>query len=239
VNFVAQDQRPDDGVLALEYLRGIVRGHDVAQEAAWFVVPGPPAAKERPREGRGHFYTPGTTRAAESALALYWRQAVRDRVLAGNVAVAAVFYVADERVKDSDNMLKLVLDAGNRAEVWPDDAHCTVHVAGLELDRARPRTVIAFCPTESTLVRRAPLRPVRSAPHAGLEGAVLLVRDGEQEGAMNAFVKALLAEVVRQGAVTFATTIASEAGTAVAERIRKRRKQSVRKIRRQKGRGRR
>jgi Holliday junction resolvase RusA-like endonuclease len=155
VAVVAQDRRPDDGALALEYLRGIVRGHDVGREAVWFTVPGPPAAKERPRQGRGHFYTPGATRAAESALAFYWRQAVRGRVLAGNVAVAAVFYVADERVKDGDNMLKLVLDAGNRAEAWVDDAHVTVHVAGLELDRARPRTVIAFCPTESTLVRRA------------------------------------------------------------------------------------
>jgi Holliday junction resolvase RusA-like endonuclease len=152
---LAQGERPDDAVLALEYLRGIVRGHDVVREAAWFSVPGPPAAKERPRQGRGRFYTPDATRSAESALAFYWRQAVRDRVLAGNVAVAAVFYVADERVKDGDNLLKLVLDAGNRAEVWPDDSFVTVHVAGLELDRAWPRTVIAFCPTESTLVRTA------------------------------------------------------------------------------------
>jgi Holliday junction resolvase RusA-like endonuclease len=59
-----------------------------------------------------------------------------------------VFYVTDETTKGGDNLLKLLLDAGNRAEVWPDDAHVTVHTAGLELDRARPRTVVAFCPTE-------------------------------------------------------------------------------------------
>jgi Holliday junction resolvase RusA-like endonuclease len=88
-------------------------------------------------------------------LAFHWRQATRGRVLASNVAVAALFYVADETTKDGDNLLKLVLDAGNRAEVWGDDAQVTVHVAGLELDRARPRTVVAFCPTESTLVRKA------------------------------------------------------------------------------------
>jgi Holliday junction resolvase RusA-like endonuclease len=146
---------PTDAVLALAYLRAIVRGHDVDREATWFVVPGPPAAKERPRQGRGHFYTPSATKAAEGALAFYWRAAAGDRVPSGNIAVAAVFYVADERVKDCDNMLKLVLDAGNRAEVWVDDSFVTVHAAGLELDRDRPRTVVAFCPTESTLVRAA------------------------------------------------------------------------------------
>lgn len=153
---LAQGVHRDDGAVALEYLRAIVRGHDVDREATWFVVPGPPAAKERPRRGaRGNFYTPGATRAAESALAFHWRQAIPGHVLAGNVAVAAVFYVADETTKDGDNLLKLVLDAGNRAEVWPDDSFVTVHVAGLELDRACPRTVVAFCPTESTLVRQA------------------------------------------------------------------------------------
>lgn len=156
MNYLAQDRRAADGAPALEYLRAIVRGHDVDREATWFVVPGPPAAKERPRRGaRGNFYTPGATRAAESALTFHWRQATRGRVLAGNVAVAAVFYVADQTTKDGDNLLKLVLDAGNRGEVWGDDAQVTVHVAGLELDRVRPRTVVAFCPTESTLVRTA------------------------------------------------------------------------------------
>jgi len=147
---------PADGSLALKYLRAIVRGHDVDREAAWFVVPGPPAAKERPRRGaRGHFYTPDRTRAAEQLLAMQWRAAAQGRVLGSNVAVAAVFYVSDERATDGDNLLKLLLDAGNRGEVWGDDAQVTVHVAGLELDRARPRTVVAFCPTVSTLVRQA------------------------------------------------------------------------------------
>lgn len=112
-----------------------------------------------PRCARELLHTRGATRAAESALAFAWRQATRGRVLAGNVAVAAVFYVADETTMDGDNLLKLLLklllDAGNRAEVWPDDAHVTVSTWGLELDRARARNVVAFCPTESTLIRRA------------------------------------------------------------------------------------
>lgn len=145
-----------DCTLALEYLRAIVRGHDVDREATWFVVEGAPQAKERPRLGAGgHVYTPGSTRAAEAALALWWRAAARGRVLGGNVALAAVFYVPDERSTDCDNMLKLLLDAGNRAEAFADDSHVTVHAAGLELDRARPRTVVAYCPTVSTLVRTA------------------------------------------------------------------------------------
>jgi hypothetical protein len=41
---------------------------------------------------------------------------------------------------------------------------------------------------------------------------------------MKAFVKALVAEVVRQGAVTFATTVATEVGTVWVKRLEKRRK---------------
>jgi Holliday junction resolvase RusA-like endonuclease len=147
------------------YLRAIVRGHEVDREARVFSVPGAPSAKERPRKGKGgRFYTPSATKSAEEVVSFGWLRATGGRVLAGNVAVAAVFYVADERVKDADNMLKLVLDAGNKAGVWPDDSFVTAHVAVLELDRADPRTVVAFCPTESTLVRRAKLCSGCDAP---------------------------------------------------------------------------
>lgn len=156
MTFAVQAACRADAALALDYLGAIVRGYSVDEHARWFVVPGRPAAKERPRVGRGgHVFTPGGTKAAEALVAMFWRAATRDQTLATNVAVAAVFVVADGRVKDGDNMLKLVLDAGNRAEVWPDDSFCTVSTWALELDRARPRTVVAFCPTKSSLVREA------------------------------------------------------------------------------------
>lgn len=151
----ATARHPADGSLALEYLRAIVRGHDVEREASWFVVPGKPQAWERTGSHRGRFYTQSATRAAEAAIAMFWRAAARGQTFGGNVAVAAVFYLPDARTKDGDNLLKLLLDAGSMAEVWADDSHVTVHTAGLELDRVRPRTVVAFCPTESSLARVA------------------------------------------------------------------------------------
>jgi hypothetical protein len=45
---------------------------------------------------------------------------------------------------------------------------------------------------------------------------------------MKAFIKALVAEVVRQGAVTFATTVATEVGTELVKRVGNKRKRAAR-----------
>jgi hypothetical protein len=71
----------------------------------------------------------------------------------GNVAVLAVFYRQNLQRIDSDNLMKLVLDAGTQAGIWKDDSQVTVQGAILELDEKNPRTIFVACDCPSTLVR--------------------------------------------------------------------------------------
>ena len=132
-----------------------------------FVHPGDPASKARPRwSGRGRrTYTPAETVAAENALALRFRSAMRGRdVIEGNVAIAAVFYRPNHQRIDADNLMKLVLDSATKAGVWLDDSQVTAQASVVELDADEPRTIIALGPTASTLVR-GPLR--QTCPRCG------------------------------------------------------------------------
>lgn len=110
-------------------------------------VDGEPVPKGRPRFSRkGHTYTPAKTRQAETAVQWAAIQATRahDRdwlLEAGPLALTAFFYCGG-RLKDTDNMLKLVSDALNGV-VWMDDRQ-VVQLHAARFDRqARPRTEIA------------------------------------------------------------------------------------------------
>jgi len=148
-------ERPADVSLGLEKLRSLI-GHDVDPDQMWsLVVEGAPISKSRARYARktGHTYTPAKTVAAEKVVQERFEQTLRGVSLAGCVAIVAIFYRPNFQRIDADNLMKLVMDAATHAKVWSDDCYVTAQAAFMELDRERPRTVIAFCQTESTLDR--------------------------------------------------------------------------------------
>lgn len=120
-----------------------------------FVHEGAPVSKSRARWNRkqGRFYTPEKTQTAEEAMSWSFTTAVRERPWSGNVALAAVFFRPNQQRIDADNLMKLVLDAGTKAGAWSDDSQVTHQVSVIELDAARPRTVVALAPVTSTLDR--------------------------------------------------------------------------------------
>ncbi len=119
-----------------------------------FVHLGPPASKARARMGRSGFYTPTASKGAQTDLAWQFQLAKKGaQPLACNVAMFVVFYRPNLQRIDTDNMMKLVLDAGTEARIWRDDCQVSAHAALVELDAKNPRTVIAWCPYVSTLVR--------------------------------------------------------------------------------------
>lgn len=87
--------------------------------------PGNPRRKERPRckcsgeGGHGFVFTPKATREAEIA----WQAtmyAVRESKLSIEIEVELLFAMKGEQGGDLDNLVKLVLDAGNGV-LWTDD----------------------------------------------------------------------------------------------------------------------
>lgn len=114
-----------------------------------FVQHGTPVPKERPRWSAASktFYTPNTTKVAEEALSWKFKNAMQGRRrFDDTVALVGLFYVPSFQRRDTDNLLKLVMDAGNKARIWRDDADVIAHAVFLELDREHPRTVVAIWP---------------------------------------------------------------------------------------------
>lgn len=102
-----------------------------------FTVWGEPVAKERPRFGRGHAYTPKRTRDAEVAIANLFRAHNPDWEpdAASTFGVLVNFWCSGR--KDLDNMLKLVLDALNGV-VWRDDSQVVHLVAKAHRGTSEP-----------------------------------------------------------------------------------------------------
>lgn len=114
-------------------------------------VSGNPLPKERPRKGKEKVYTPKKTIDAEKALAMHMRLQLSKRE--GNIGVVGMFYRSTAHVVDSDNLMKLLLDAGNRSGVWDDDCQVTLQLGIVGLDRENPRTIIAIGSHRSTMPR--------------------------------------------------------------------------------------
>jgi Holliday junction resolvase RusA-like endonuclease len=118
-------------------------------------IEGPPKSKARPRLGKGgRFYSPSTV--DEDALAERLWVIMEDEPFEGNVVLVAVFFRQNYQRIDTDNMLKLVLDAGTKAGLWIDDCQVTAVLGVVELDAARPRTLIGIAEHETTLNRQRP-----------------------------------------------------------------------------------
>lgn len=116
-----------------------------------FVIEGDPVSKARPRFSKGgRPYTPTKTIEGEKRIA---------RLLEGsppfrsNVAVSCLFFRASRQRVDVDNLLKAVLDAGTRANLWEDDSQVTALVGVIEYDPDRPRTIACFGEHQSSLTR--------------------------------------------------------------------------------------
>ncbi|WP_228994762.1 RusA family crossover junction endodeoxyribonuclease [Streptomyces sp. DH8] len=114
------------------------------------VIPRTPPGKLRPRHTQdGHTYK--ADEGEEAATALYLRRAFR-QPWGGNLAVGAVFFRPNRQRIDGDNLLKHVLDAGNRI-AWHDDAQITASYPVIELDRQHPRTVLVVARHVSSMDR--------------------------------------------------------------------------------------
>jgi Holliday junction resolvase RusA-like endonuclease len=112
---------------------------------------GEPISKARSRFTRqGNSYTPAGVAAAQSRLAL--RFATLD-IFRGNVGVGCVFYRSSQQRIDTDNLMKLVLDAGTEGGMWADDSQVTAIVGRTEFDAEHPRTLIVMMPHVSSLTR--------------------------------------------------------------------------------------
>lgn len=127
--------------LALGGVPGTVRG---------MVIPGAPRAQKRHRDGKGFKYDPSLGDKIDLAHEL---RGFPDRPSEGNLALVAIFYRPDRRWMDGDNLQKLLLDAGTRANLWHDDCQVTAGAFVIELDKLRPRTVVLLGPHNSTLDR--------------------------------------------------------------------------------------
>ena len=143
-----------DSSAALDYLRGLLREYDT-EKIVYFVHEGDPVSKARARFSfkTKRAYTPGRTQTAQEALAWRFRAAVKDAQWVGNIALVAVFYRSNHQRIDADNLMKLVMDAGTQSGIWKDDCQVTHQLSVVELDAARPRTVVALSPVASTLNR--------------------------------------------------------------------------------------
>ncbi len=123
---------------------------DPPREFLIAIVPGDPVPKERPRVVNGYSYTPQRTVDAEEEVASHLREL---GLFSGNVAVICVFVRSTRRRVDVDNLLKTVLDAGNRAKIWDDDSQVTSLQGIIEYDPEHPRTIVCIGSYESTMAR--------------------------------------------------------------------------------------
>jgi len=115
-------------------------------------IPGNPWPKGRPRKGKGgRVYTTKKDLEHETVTALYLRQGVRQK-LRGNLACSFIFYRADRRQADADNLIKHVLDAANGV-LFADDSQVTAGAWAIELDRLNPRTVLLIGRHHSSMIR--------------------------------------------------------------------------------------
>jgi Holliday junction resolvase RusA-like endonuclease len=106
-------------------------------------VPGDPVAWSRAGRQDAHggpSYTPKRVQSAIDRLATRFATILTFR---RNVALGCAFHLETMRRVDVDNLVKLVLDAGNDGALWEDDSQVTTLVTKVTLDREHPRTVIS------------------------------------------------------------------------------------------------
>ncbi len=111
---------------------------------------GTPHPQARPKVTKHGTYKPDA--AEQKALRALIASQVGEP-LEGSVVLAAVFYLPDLRTRDTDNLMKHVLDSANTV-LFKDDRQVTAEVGYVELDRERPRTIVMVGADELSSVRR-------------------------------------------------------------------------------------
>lgn len=141
--------RSDDYQRALQAITAFGCSPD---KMSMLVIDGAPPSKARPRFGKGgRVHTSAESRAAEKRTRTMLRQAFKSPEK-GNVSLVCIFFRPNRQRIDADNMLKHVCDAANGV-IWEDDAQVTAITGLVELDEARPRTVICVAKHQSTMKR--------------------------------------------------------------------------------------
>lgn len=151
-----------DRALLEQVLDAVHLGRPWDRAAAIYIVHmGDPIPKARARVTDFGNYTPKRTVVAQRNLSTVLAESVPVRPFYSNVAIGMVFFLPDRRRCDRDNLEKLVMDAGTKAELWQDDSQNTRGLSLVEQDAHHPRTLIALCPTTSTLDRTVPMKQRR------------------------------------------------------------------------------
>jgi len=103
----------------------------------FFIVRGEPKSKQRPRFANGHAYTPEETRVAEQRIKYEYLGKFGPKKIDGPVQVVLEFYLGTRRVKDLDNLEKLVLDALNGL-AYDDDSQVVLKTASKHFSKTVP-----------------------------------------------------------------------------------------------------
>lgn len=149
----ADDWIDPDYMRAADVMRGLL-GHFSVDRVVYTVIEGAPPSKSRPRFGKGgRVYTPLRDVVLEEADRMHFEGLVEDDgPFTGNAALVCLFFRPNMQRIDADNMLKHVCDAANGV-LWVDDSQVTGIAAVVELDAARPRTVVLAVPHTSSMER--------------------------------------------------------------------------------------
>lgn len=103
--------------------------------------PGDPVSKGRPRVTPHGTYTPEKTKTAEETLGWALKLAWKKQPSTSDFMVGMEFHTKGKRRRDLDNLMKLVLDAGNSI-VWADDSQVVELHGYLYRESPNPRTEI-------------------------------------------------------------------------------------------------
>lgn len=142
--------REQDQERALRLVQALAPG---TADLRFFVIPGEPVSKARPRLGKGGTYQKEEDKEAERRTGWHFRKAQRGAPpWTGNVALGCVFFRPNRQRIDVDNMLKHVCDSANGI-AWLDDSQVTAVYGVAEIDAEYPRTIIVMARHHSSLMR--------------------------------------------------------------------------------------
>ena len=131
---------PSDLRLAREFGRGTL--------VADFTVPGPPVSKQRPRTDtrglRPRTYTPKKTTDAEEAVGWAYRGVAHGPVDATSRFGLALIFSVDQLTRDTDNMVKLVMDGLNHVAYADDRQVDEVSARKVKCPKASQRTRVVL-----------------------------------------------------------------------------------------------
>lgn len=108
------------------------------------VVEGDPAATARARHGKNGWYTPAKSADYRDLLAYKIREQAGMLDSRDTFGVQAFFFRSNRQRIDVDNLLKTVLDAGTKANLWHDDSQVRELVGRVWLADDNPRLECIF-----------------------------------------------------------------------------------------------